>query len=134
MLRRTFAGRGGNDFAVACRQVVAAAIGGRSRAQLLDSAGAVIFEVDGRGRATERPAVVEEALPANEVDDGWYRTEAALVVVHLGRVFSIVVAGMLAVASLERLPEGAQPIPMAEIGALQLAAAELIEVFCQGSE
>jgi hypothetical protein len=92
----------------------------------------MVFEVDDRGRTSERAALVEEGLPADESDDGWYRTEVALIVVHLGRVFSIVVGGVLAVAPLERLPEGAQPVSLEEVGALQLAAAELIEIFCQG--
>ena len=134
MLTRTFTGSSAIDFAVACREVVAAAVADRSPARLLDSAGEVVFEVDDCGRTSERLVVVEEAMPADESDDGWYRTEGALVVVHLGRVFSIVVGGVLAVAPLERLPEGAQAVPMDEVGALQLAAAELIEIFCQGGE
>ena len=134
MLTRTFTGSSAIDFAVACREVVAAAVGGRSPARLLDAAGEVVFEVDDCGRTRERVAVVEEALPANESNDGWFRTEAAFVVVHLGRVFSIVVGGVLAVAPLESLPEGAQAVPMDEVGALQLAAAELIEIFCQGGQ
>jgi hypothetical protein len=51
MLTRTFTGSSAIDFAIACREVVAAAVGGRSPARLLDSAGEVVFEVDDRGLA-----------------------------------------------------------------------------------
>jgi hypothetical protein len=134
MLTRTFTGSSGVDFAVACREVMAAAVDARLPARLLDVDGAVLFEVDARGRTSRRPAIVEETRSTEDSDDGWYRTEAALVVVHLDRIFSVAVDGVLRVAPLLRLPDGAQPIPEAELGALQLAAEELIEIYCQGAE
>lgn len=135
MLTRTFLGCGAGDFAVACRRLVADAVGARVSARLVDDAGAVLLEVDHHGRARDlRPVVVGLEAPRSHNsagDDGWYRAGETVFVVHAGRAFSVVVGEALVVAAAACLPGGAAPLLEEELGELHFAAGELVEAFCR---